>query len=824
MANFTGTTGNDTITGTTDADVIDALGGNDSIVALAGADLITLGSGQDTVDAGGGDDTVNAGGFSENISNSSSFTKTIDGGAGTDTVLLRSDFGSPTQVGGTLANVERVEISRDTGAATSFFVTPEFVSADTEFAIDPNLSLFISADGTTADLTDARFVFLDGSPGAPTVSGTTGNDSIIGSSTAFNIFLGLGQDTFAGGSADETINLGGFSENISNSSSFTKTIDGGAGTDTVLLRSDFGSPTRVGGTLANVERVEISGNTGAATSFFVTPEFVSADTEFAIDPNLSLFILADGTTVDLTNARFVFLDGSPGAPTVFGTSGNDSIIGSATAFSIFLGRGQDTFAGGSADETINLGGFSENISNRSSFTKTIDGGAGTDTVLLRSDLGSPTRVGGTLANVERVEISRVGNASTTFNVTPEFLSTTATFAIDPNLVLTLIGNGSVTDLTNAQFAFLDGSTGTPALRGSSSAEEVIGNANALSIDLQGGNDSFTGGAGNETVTGGSGTDTIRTGAGDDVIDIGAISGTFVSNETYDGGTGTDRLTATLTSDTLDLTQVALTGIEEIGISGSGSRVVILTAAQIGALTRIEGATEVRVEGAGTVDLSGVTVLDGNGNAGRVVLDAQDQVVISPSTSLLLDGGAGGDVLDLSALGGTPTVDSAAGTVTFTNASGTLVTITFTNVETVTTGNPPSQFDGDTLDNNLVGTLDADILNGFAGNDVISGLGGNDTITGGEDRDVIRGGFASDSIDAGPGPDSVLGDEGSASEGQSDTIVGGEGDDTLFGNGGDDSLTGDAGADSLFGEDGNDTLRGGTENDTLDGGNGDDSLE
>ncbi len=95
-----------------------------------------------------------------------------------------------------------------------------------------------------------------------------------------------------------------------------------------------------------------------------------------------------------------------------------------------------------------------------------------------------------------------------------------------------------------------------------------------------------------------------------------------------------------------------------------------------------------------------------------------------------------------------------------------------------------------FDDNLVGTFDADDIDGLGGNDTLNGLSGNDTL------------------------DGYTGD---------DTLKGDIGNDLLRGYEGNDLLDGWIGDDELYGEAGNDTLLGFSGNDLLDGGTGDDIL-
>ena len=84
---------------------------------------------------------------------------------------------------------------------------------------------------------------------------------------------------------------------------------------------------------------------------------------------------------------------------------------------------------------------------------------------------------------------------------------------------------------------------------------------------------------------------------------------------------------------------------------------------------------------------------------------------------------------------------------------------------------------------IVGSSDADRLNGDDGNDRLLGAGNSDTLFGGVGNDLLNGGA---------GNDILFGDSGS------DTLQGGRGDDLLNGGPGSDVLAGDGGKDTLTG--------------------------
>lgn len=94
--------------------------------------------------------------------------------------------------------------------------------------------------------------------------------------------------------------------------------------------------------------------------------------------------------------------------------------------------------------------------------------------------------------------------------------------------------------------------------------------------------------------------------------------------------------------------------------------------------------------------------------------------------------------------------------------------------------------------NVIGSSDAEIINGNQGNDTVQGGGNNDTLQGGKDRDYLDGQEGNDVIYGELNEDSLVGGVGN------DLIRGGKDADILDGQGGADTLIGDYGADMLTG--------------------------
>lgn len=99
-----------------------------------------------------------------------------------------------------------------------------------------------------------------------------------------------------------------------------------------------------------------------------------------------------------------------------------------------------------------------------------------------------------------------------------------------------------------------------------------------------------------------------------------------------------------------------------------------------------------------------------------------------------------------------------------------------------------------LDGNdfVLGSIDAEIINGNQGQDSIQGGGGDDLVLGGKGRDQISGDFGNDQVNGNIGEDIVFGGAGN------DIVRGGKDADLVSGEDGNDLVIGDLGTDVLVG--------------------------
>jgi Ca2+-binding RTX toxin-like protein len=281
--------------------------------------------------------------------------------------------------------------------------------------------------------------------------------------------------------------------------------------------------------------------------------------------------------------------------------------------------------------------------------------------------------------------------------------------------------------------------------------------------------------GNDTIHGGNGNDTIYGGGGNDVLygDAG--------NDTLDGGTGNDTLIGGLGADKL----IGGDGVDTADYSASLAAVNVSLLTGTGKGGDAEGDT-----------LSGIENLNGSGFDDTLTGDAGNNVINGGAGNDLIIGGAGADQMD----GGIGT-----DTVSYANATaGVVVAFSATDQYGI----------GFQYANHAAGGIMGDATGDtYANFEIFTGTAFNDQVYGssttsmtyylGAGNDVFDNYYYANTVDI---------------------VYGGEGNDTIWTGGGNDVLDGGTGNDTLYGEDGNDTLIGGAGADYLDGGNGTDTAD
>lgn len=394
---------------------------------------------------------------------------------------------------------------------------------------------------------------------------------------------------------------------------------------------------------------------------------------------------------------------------------------------------------------------------------------------------------------------------------------------DPGQLLVDVGEDGTIDFAFSSSTFLAIDVQAGGGNDTIEASNGLAGFGPLTIDGGPGNDTIRGGDGSDVLIGGDGKDTIDGGRGNDTVLMGDGDDSF----TWDPGDGSDTVEGQGGKDVMDFH--GSNAPERISLSANGSRVRLFR--DVAAVTMdLNGVDAVNVDtlgGADTVtvgDLTGTDLSAANVDLSGTPAGGGD----GQADSVVVDGTAGPDNVDVGSNAGAVVVSGLAPTV---------------NV----TGSEPGQ---DLVDVNALAGDDrltsgvgvtgpsAIVLDGGAGNDTAtySGTSAADTIG------VVNNGTAARTFAPGNSPQDTTGVENLVVQGLGGddtiaagnglaqlthlTIDGGPGDDSLTGGDGDDMLLGGPGKDAVDGGRGSDTalLGGGSDSFTWDPGDGSDTVE
>ncbi len=341
-------------------------------VSTAGNDLIDgFIYSNDTLDGGLGDDTLNGAGGSD--------TYLYSSGDGNDIIDENSDSNSTDRLVFGDLNIANVTFTRGVGGvATDLGITVnatgQTITVDDQFKTYDGIEEIEFADGTVWDRNAIQQ--------AAWFRGTTGNDTITGSSSDDTIDGGAGDDILNGGDGDDTI-IGGAGADENN---------GGNGTDTVSYATSAAEIYIHLGDLAQNE----GDATGDTFNSIERIEGTAFNDEIIADSSANTIIggAGDDTISGLDGDDTLY--GGDGADTIYGNAGDDLIdTGAANdiAFgyedddTILLGAGDDYALGGSGNDLIE-GGVGEDELHGHSGNDVLKGGADDD--LLYGDDGDDT--------------------------------------------------------------------------------------------------------------------------------------------------------------------------------------------------------------------------------------------------------------------------------------------------------------------------------------------------------------------------------------------------------------------------------------------------
>jgi Ca2+-binding RTX toxin-like protein len=395
---------------------------------------------------------------------------------------------------------------------------------------------------------------------------------------------------------------------------------------------------------------------------------------------------------------------------LYGGSGNDTLIGAAAADFLFGQAGNDTLLGNGGNDFL-FGGAGDDLLTGGAGNDMVFGEAGNDRMIWNPGDGTDLNEGG--AGVDTVEVNG-GNAAETFTVNANgsrvrFDRTDpAPFSIDigssENLVVNM--NGGDDNLT---------------------ASNGLAPLISLAVDGGAGNDRITGGDGNDRITGGDGNDSINGGRGNDSIFLGSGDDTF----TWNPGDGSDVVEGGDGSDTMIFNGANVD--EKIDISANGSRVRF--SRDMGNITMdVNGLEQINFNALGGVDTVTVNDLTGTG-----VTDVGLNLAGGGAKSVIVNGSVDDDTI---AVSGDAAKFALFGLAAQVNVTGAAATDRLTV-------------------NGLAGddVVDASGLAASAISLTVNGGDGNDTLIGGEGADTLAGNDGDDTLIGGPGVDTLDGGSG-----------------------------------------------------------------
>ena len=510
-------------------------------------------------------------------------------------------------------------------------------------------------DSNTATVT----LTVQGTGGRTIIDGTAGADAITPAINSHWIIAGDGNDTIIYDAAS----VPNFTGSI---------VDGGVGgDDTVLITYTDGTNPTVdlsSFTLTGIERLKLQAATATQSDVVMVklsesqlqaissfegpttgtpgPDGILIDTALSTLTTLDLStklltgdvvfrITGDGDAETITgSASGDFIFGGAGADLIYGFDGDDIIFGGAGADIIYGGRGNekiDVFFNGTSafgdldNDLFNLAADEGDGTTINGIT--VDGGAGTDALLIQNGVFDFRAE--TIRDIEVIRLSSSQNGLAGVKATASQLAG-----------VTRIENNSSTGNFVASVEIDMGSTTSIDLSGATLSGFPISGSDCafLTINGDGDNEVISGSAGCDVLYGGTGNDTLDGGADNDTIDGGA------GNDSLNGGGGTDTLSyATATS---GVTLFLNTGNVSVG---NDNDVIVgferfIGSAQADNLIAARNGSVTFIAGAGTdgVGLSGGTntVQAGSGND-RVTLQAN-----SVETGSVLDGGSDTDTLQI----------------------------------------------------------------------------------------------------------------------------------------------------------------------------------
>lgn len=566
---------------------------------------------------------------------------------------------------------------------------------------------------------------LTGSSAADLINGYDGNDSIDGGAGADTINGGIGNDTMIGG-------LGSDFFEVNTAGDVVVELSGtDSGNDTVRASIDFTLPANVENlVLAGTGPSQVVGN-DSNNGFFVSGgirtiaggdgiDLVTMDYSHALykmrydgtyDPatGSGYLVIQSGLTGSGDDPNYINLTySSIERFNITGTSKDDELKGGVLA---------DTLRGGDGNDTLTSHGGADSLV----------GGAGADN-LLDADFSSAASA----LSVTAGSTQKLSNGVTLSSI--ESFTNLSTGRGNDSILLSGLYGDSVS--TNAGNDTIDPGRGRDTINAGTGIDLLVVDYSATklpivyySYDVAAGNGDFSDASLNDAtysgierfdITGGSGADDLRGGDRNDSLHGGAgadILRSRVGVDVVDGGTGQDSLEADLSGAKIDLT--IRSGSSNLFSNG-------------GEVTSIEIFADLKT-GAGNDKIltSGIF-------SDHIATNAGNDILNPGRGRDTIDGGAGIDVLVLNYSASSHPIfyyrfDAATGTGDISDANGNEVEYSGIERFNLTGSSEADNLNGGRLSDTLKGGAGADKL---LGADSVARIGVTDTLLGGSEADLF----------------------------------------------------------------------------------------
>ena len=759
------------------------------------------------------------------------------------------------------------------------------ISFDAEFdpilfqTQNPGAPVVIPLETQISVEADLKFVTRDVfGPGDLNYTDAEGNEVYVLANNPNDnrIFTGAGDDNITGGLASDIVNAGDGNDIISTLSG-DDVIIGGEGDDLInpglgfdVIRGSEGVDTLDYSALTS----DVDLNLGLVINNFATATIDALGPNFEEDSVREIENVTTGSGNDL-------LGGNDSDNVLITSAGNDTLFASLGADTLDGGADNDLVDYSTLDGLVNF--ISVTLNGAANATVTVDGGAddivrnveniigtsGDDIIRGDNAINVLEGRGGddTLSGGAAIDVLDGGIGSDTIDYSFAAGGVTVDLSINQT---TNDGDGASDTLISIE-----------NVTGSTSNDNITGDANGNIFDGNAGNDTIFGGGGSDLFRASDDADTLDGGTGIDEVDYSLLGGVNFINVTLngaanatvtvDGGTNDtvrniENVTGsagndTIVGDALTNVLVGLAGDDTLsgagGIDtldgGAGTDTADYSAAALGVTVDLL-AGQATNDGDGASDtLVGIEDVTGSGNndtiggdnaVNRLEGNGGDDFLYGAGGIDTLDGGAGIDYADYLNAAAAVTVDLSIGQ---TIDDGDGASDILVNIENIRGSGNNDAINGDLNANRLLGEGGDDTLFGAAGNDILEGGAGDDTLDGGDGDDTLLGGAGGDTFISSAGADTLDGganidvadysSDGSVNfitvtlngatnatvtiDGAADDII--RNVENIIATNGNDSVTGDIFANNIQGLDGDDVLRGGAGADTLDGGAGNDEL-